>query len=153
MNNKKNIAILIGLIAAGLLLLAAAIFLGTSGSPDSQPAPSPSASAAPEPTVTPVPTLEPTYDDEGNLINPPTISREEYERIDKGISYRQLCEIIGGEGKIQKEIDKPGDKYYTVVYVFEGDLPDTSASFILQGDRLKSKAQTGLIPKEEKTNS
>ena len=75
------------------------------------------------------------YDKNGKLLNLPTISSEEYALLEKGISYSELCDIVGGKGEIIREIDNPGDEFYTVAYFF-------------QGDRLKSKANTGIDEKK-----
>ena len=88
------------------------------------------------------------FDQYGKKLNLPTISSEEYYSLEQGMSYKQVCDIIGGEGEIMKEIDKPGDKYYTVSYFFYGDKANSSATFIFQGDRLKSIGNTN-IEKEE----
>ncbi|MBQ3053687.1 MAG: hypothetical protein IJC89_02130 [Clostridia bacterium] len=87
---------------------------------------------------------------DGKEINPPTVSPSEYEKAVKGISYEDLKSLIGGEGEITGEVDKPGDEFYTVCYYYYGDKANSSASFIFQGDRLKSKTNTGIIQKEDK---
>ena len=85
------------------------------------------------------------YDMTGNPVNLPTVSPAEYELVKENMSYADVCNLIGGEGEITKEIDKPGDKYYTVCYFFYGDKANSSASFIFQGDNLLSKANTNII--------
>ena len=88
------------------------------------------------------------YDQYGKKLNLPTISESEYASIKEGMSYTEVCEIVGGIGKIVSEVDKPGDAFYTVCYFFYGDKAESSASFIFQGDRLKSKANTNLADKK-----
>lgn len=88
------------------------------------------------------------FDKNGKLLNLPTISSEEYAMLEKGMSYEQLCEIIGGKGEIISEIDKPGDEFYTAAYFFYGDKAETSATFVFQSNRLKSKANTDLEDKK-----
>jgi hypothetical protein len=87
------------------------------------------------------------YNKAGELINLPTISPDEYSQVKEGMSYEEVCALIGGEGKKLSEIDSPGDEFYTVCYFFYGDKAETSASFIFQGNRLKSKANTGIEEK------
>ena len=89
----------------------------------------------------------PLYNEQGEPINLPTISPAEYASVKEGMSYNDVCALIGGEGKKISEIDSPGDEFYTVCYFFYGDKAETSASFIFQGDRLKSKANTGIEEK------
>lgn len=87
------------------------------------------------------------YNNEGELVNLPTINSQEYAMAKEGMSYEEVCALIGGEGKKLSEIDSPGDEFYTVCYFFYGDKAETSASFIFQGNRLKSKANTGIEEK------
>ncbi len=89
------------------------------------------------------------YDKNGKMINLPTVSPKEYNKIKEGMSYQEVKEIIGSEGEIIREVDKPGDKYYTVCYFYYGDKAASSVSLIFQGNRLKSKANTGLIDKKK----
>lgn len=84
------------------------------------------------------------YDENGKMINLPTISKKEYDAITENMSYQKVCEIIGGEGEIVREVDKPGDEFYTVCYFFYGDKAQSSASFIFQSDELVSKANTNI---------
>ena len=84
------------------------------------------------------------YDRNGKMLNLPTISSEEYYSLEKGMSYAEVCEFIGGSGEKMKEIDKPGDEFYTVSYFFYGDKANSSATFIFQGDRLKSMGNTNI---------
>ena len=84
------------------------------------------------------------YDENGSPVNLPTVSPAEYEQINEKMSYADVCKLIGGEGEITKEIDSPGDKFYTVCYFFYGDKANSSASFIFQGDKLLSKANTNI---------
>lgn len=84
------------------------------------------------------------YDSYGKKLNLPTISSEEYYSLKKGMSYKEVCEIIGGEGEMINDVDKPGTKYYTVSYFFYGDKANSSATFIFQGDRLKSMGNTNI---------
>ncbi len=84
------------------------------------------------------------YLENGKLLNLPTVSSEEYALLEKGISYEELCEIVGGKGEIISEVDTPGDKFYTAAYFFYGDKAETSATFVFQSNRLKSKANTGI---------
>ncbi len=87
------------------------------------------------------------YDISGNIYNLPTISAEEYAKITKNMSYDEVCKIIGSSGTIVSEIDSPGDEFYTVCYFFYGDKAETSASFIFQGGKVLSTANTGLQDK------
>ena len=84
------------------------------------------------------------YDKNGKKINLPTVSAEEYYSLEKGLSYKEVCKSIGGEGEIIGEVDKPGDEFYTVAYFFYGDKAETSATFVFQGDRLMSMANTDI---------
>ncbi|MDP4119297.1 MAG: hypothetical protein Q8873_08970 [Bacillota bacterium] len=89
------------------------------------------------------------FDKNGKMMNLPTISPSEYKKISNGMSYEDLCKLIGGNGEKVREVDKPGDEFYTVCYFFYGDKAESSASFILQSNKIKSKANTGLVSKKK----
>ncbi|MFF2909746.1 DUF3862 domain-containing protein [Paenibacillus sp. NPDC057934] len=77
--------------------------------------------------------------------NPPTITKSEYEKIENGMSYKKVQQIIGGPGEVLSEGGEKGTEFYTimVVYYGEGSL-GANANFMFQGDKLLNKAQLGL---------
>ena len=72
-----------------------------------------------------------TIKNEGNV----TISLDEYNKIDIGMEYNTVKDIIGGDC-ISTEIE------YN--YFCSGDFAGTSATFVFENDKLVSKSQIGL---------
>jgi hypothetical protein len=99
-----------------------------------QPAPP---SPAPTPYNPPSPAPTP--------YNPPTISLDEFNAIQDGMTYEQVVAIVGGAGTVLSESGSPGSEYYTVMYTWEGEGSiGANANCMFQGGRLVSKAQFGL---------
>ncbi|MEJ8306679.1 DUF3862 domain-containing protein [Saccharibacillus sacchari] len=75
-----------------------------------------------------------------------TISKSEYDRVKDGMSYKEVANIIGGEGEALSESGSPGEEYYTIMVMYYGDDASTgaNANFIFQGDKLINKAQFSL---------
>ncbi|MEW4431240.1 hypothetical protein AB1I68_27875 [Paenibacillus pabuli] len=67
------------------------------------------------------------------------ITFAQYEKLEVGMTYDEVKEIIGGEGEALSEAEN------TVVYSYKG-AGDTGANAILafQGGKLLTKAQSGL---------
>lgn len=77
--------------------------------------------------------------------NPPTISLEEYNKLNEGMPYSSVVRIIGGHGEKQSEVGKKGEDFYTVSYSWKGEGSlGANAIIMFQGDKLVSKAQSGL---------
>lgn len=74
-----------------------------------------------------------------------TITKEEYGKISSGMSYKEVADIVGGEGDVVTESGDKGSDMYAmgVMYKGEGDL-GASATFIFLGDKLQTKTQFGL---------
>jgi len=80
-------------------------------------------------------------DDSGKL------TLEKYNKIENGMTYDEVKDIIGSEGTVGAESGEKGSEYYTVIYQYEGKgSVGANASFTFQGSPLKlqSKAQAGL---------
>lgn len=78
-------------------------------------------------------------------INLPTISKSEFDALTNGMSYDEVVEIIGGSGEVLSETGSPGDAYYTVMYMWEGEGElGANANVMFQDNKLISKAQYGL---------
>ncbi|AFQ20054.1 DUF3862 domain-containing protein [Bacillus thuringiensis] len=75
----------------------------------------------------------------------PTISKDEFDRIENGMTYDQVKEIIGSDGEVMSEGGDKGTEYYTVMYMWKGEgSPGANANFMFQGGKLNNKAQFGL---------
>ena len=78
--------------------------------------------------------------------NPPTISLEEFEQIQTGMSYQEVFDLVGSRGELLSEADLGlGDEYYTAIYSWDGEgALGANASVTFQGGYVTSKAQAGL---------
>lgn len=78
--------------------------------------------------------------------NPPTITLAEYNQIETGMTYFQVCDIIGGYGELLSETDLGlGSEYATEMYMWEGDGSlGANANVMFQGGKVTSKSQFGL---------
>ncbi|BDG48752.1 DUF3862 domain-containing protein [Parageobacillus sp. KH3-4] len=74
-----------------------------------------------------------------------TITKEEFDKIQNGMTYEQVKQIVGGEGHKVSETGKPGTPEHTVMYDYqgEGDI-GVNASLMFQGGKLINKSQFGL---------
>jgi hypothetical protein len=74
-----------------------------------------------------------------------TITKEEFDKIQNGMTYEQVKQIVGGEGQKISETGKPGAADHTVMYEYngEGDI-GANASLMFQGGKLINKSQFGL---------
>lgn len=78
--------------------------------------------------------------------NPPTISLEEFEQIQTGMSYQEVFDLVGSRGELLSEADLGlGDEYYTAIYSWDGEgALGANAIVTFQGGYVTSKAQAGL---------
>ncbi|WP_259345493.1 DUF3862 domain-containing protein [Priestia aryabhattai] len=94
-----------------------------------------------EPTETPA--EEPAKEES----NDPGISKAEFDKIQNGMSYEEVVQIIGGEGELNSESGAKGDQYYTVMYTWNGESGfGANANAMFQGNpaKLQNKSQFGL---------
>lgn len=84
-----------------------------------------------------------TYD---SSENPPTITLEEFNAIQTGMSYDEVFEIIGGRGEVLSESDLGlGDEYISIMFSWDGEGSlGANANVLFQGGKVSSKAQFGL---------
>jgi hypothetical protein len=73
-----------------------------------------------------------------------TITKEQYDKINNGMNYKEVVKIVGGEGEIVSESGEKGSKMYAIGVTYEGKGGSGSASLVFMGDELKSKSQYGL---------
>lgn len=75
----------------------------------------------------------------------PRISKGEFDKIENGMTYDQVKEIIGSDGEVLSESGDKGTEFYTVMYMWKGQgTPGANANFMFQGGKLTNKAQFGL---------
>ncbi|WP_025722550.1 DUF3862 domain-containing protein [Paenibacillus polymyxa] len=79
------------------------------------------------------------------IENKPTISAGEFNRIEIGMNYEQVTDIIGDYGELVSESEEAGTPFHTVLYQYEGEGSlGANASMMFQGGKLTNKTQYGL---------
>ena len=75
-----------------------------------------------------------------------TISLDEFNKIENGMSYSEVCDIVGGEGTLSSSSDIGlGAEYKTDLYQWSGDGSiGANANVMFQNNKVISKAQVGL---------
>lgn len=87
---------------------------------------------------------EPKKKKEEKPKNDEKITKAEFLKIENGMTYEQVIEIIGSEGELLSETGDKGSDYHTVMYQWKGKGFGASANATFQGGELISKAQFGL---------
>ncbi|MBW7475531.1 DUF3862 domain-containing protein [Paenibacillus oenotherae] len=73
------------------------------------------------------------------------ITKEQYAQINNGMTYKEVAEIVGGEGEVITESGEKGSDMYGIGVMYEGEGGvGASANFIFIGDKLQTKTQFGL---------
>lgn len=74
-----------------------------------------------------------------------TITKAEFDKIQNGMTYEEVQQIVGGQGEVNSESGEKGTDLYTIMisYKGEGDL-GANANFMFQGNKLQNKSQMGL---------
>lgn len=74
------------------------------------------------------------------------MSLDEFNQIKNGMTYEEVCDIVGGEGELEADADLGiGSEYATKIYTWEGNGSfGANANVTFQGGRVVSKAQLGL---------
>lgn len=118
--------------------------------PTAQTASAPAPSATPEPAATtpqPAPTPAPaaTPAPAPKPENEPTMSKAEFDKIQNGMTYEEVVEIVGGPGEMLSESGTKGDQFHTVMYMWEGEGGlGANANAMFQGGKMMNKTQLGL---------
>lgn len=123
--------ILTGILALFVIGIIGAAFSGRDDSPATPTSASPTAQSQNQEQTEPK--------------NKPTISKAEFDKIQGGMSYEEVAEIIGGPGEVMSESGSKGDQFHTVMYTYQGEGSiGANANFLFQGNQLQNKAQLGL---------
>lgn len=75
-----------------------------------------------------------------------SITLEEFNKIETGMTYDQVCEIVGGNGTLGSSVDmNMGSEYKTEIYQWTGSGSiGANANVTFQGGKVVMKAQAGL---------
>jgi hypothetical protein len=77
--------------------------------------------------------------------NKPGISKTEFDQIQNGMSYEEVKNIIGSDGKVISERGQAGDQFYTIMYSWKSEKGlGANARFMFQEGKLQNKSQFGL---------
>ena len=79
-------------------------------------------------------------------MNNPKISLAEFDSIEYGMTYLQVCGIIGSRGELLQEADSEnGGEHVIKLFKWEGEgEPGANANVMFQDGEVISKAQYGL---------
>lgn len=74
-----------------------------------------------------------------------TISMSEFERIETGMTYDEVVEIVGTDGELSTSVDMFGSELKTEMYVWRGNGSiGSNANVTFQGGTVIAKSQVGL---------
>ena len=93
--------------------------------------------------------VQPTSTEQNNsstIEEDTKMTLEEFNKIETGMTYEQVVEIVGVEGTVLSETDITGNEQYkTTMYSWDGDGSlGANANVTFQGGKVISKAQFGL---------
>lgn len=84
----------------------------------------------------------------GNIIinnNTNKITLDKFNKIETGMTYQQVKDIIGEDGIVLSESDMGfGEEYHTIIYVWTANNGIANANITFQGGKVIGKAQVGL---------
>ncbi len=90
-------------------------------------------------------TSAPSSDASSQEVSKATVNYENFEKIKTGMSYNQVVEIFGKEGKIMSETDiGMGEEYKTTIYCWYDYTGIANCNVTIQGGKVVAKAQAGL---------
>ncbi|MFF2885848.1 hypothetical protein [Paenibacillus sp. NPDC057967] len=136
---------IIRLIIAASLILTTAACSNANNNGKSEPVNSPAATESAKPEESPVATESAPPADNDSEAKSGLITKEQYAKIESGMTYEEIIEIVGSEGEVMAESGKKGSDLYVFVVMYEGSGElGASASFSFLGEELQSKAQFGL---------
>lgn len=74
-----------------------------------------------------------------------TISMSEFERIETGMTYDEVVEIVGTDGELSTSVDMFGSDLKTEMYIWHGNgVTGSNANVTFQGGKVVAKSQVGL---------
>lgn len=77
--------------------------------------------------------------------NSELITLEEYNKIETGMSYDEVKNIIGSDGEVSSETGKEGDDIHIVIYSWKGKgSTGANALITFSNGEVETKAQAGL---------
>ena len=80
----------------------------------------------------------------GNLDSNPAITLSQYNQLEKGMTYKQVSEILGSDGTLQSENGVKDNGGYIATYVWYGKTKNAKAVITFNGDLLGVMTYIGL---------
>ncbi|EOO71750.1 DUF3862 domain-containing protein [Bacillus mycoides] len=94
-------------------------------------------------TTAPVTKEEPKIEEAPK--NKPGINKAKFDQIQNGMSYEEVKNIIGSDGKVISEGGQAGDHFHTIMYSWKGEKGlGANANFMFLEGKLQNKSQFGL---------
>lgn len=81
-----------------------------------------------------------TDDDDKKSV---TITMEEFDELETGMSYSEVIEVVGGKGELRNENGK-GTDFHTQIYRYKGKDDSAYATLYFINGQLQTKSQFGL---------
>lgn len=72
------------------------------------------------------------------------VNYENFEKIKNGMTYEEVVEIFGEEGKVISEVDVGMEEYATTMYYWYDHTGIANCNVTIQGGKVVAKAQVGL---------
>ena len=73
------------------------------------------------------------------------VNLKNFEKIENGMTYEQVVEIFGKEGKVVSEFDLGlGEEYVLVTYSWSDKTNIANCTIVFEGGKVSSKGQIGL---------
>jgi len=73
-----------------------------------------------------------------------TVTKEEFDKIQTGMTYEEVIKIVGFEGELNSQVDiGAGEQYKTEIYTW-ANPGGSNMNATFQGGKVISKAQIGL---------
>ncbi|MDT2262338.1 DUF3862 domain-containing protein [Paenibacillus larvae] len=108
----------------------------------------PAASEAPKASETPKASEAPKASETPKASEAPktegTITKEMFDKIQNGMKYEEVKDMIGSEGELSMESGEKGSEFHMATYIWKGSDIGSNGTFTFQGGKLTSKAQIGL---------
>lgn len=86
----------------------------------------------------------PTPDVSSTESNKNLVTYANFEKIENGMTYEQVVEIFGVDGKVLSEVDMGDVEYKTTMYYWYDDTGIANCNITFQGGVVIAKAQIGL---------
>lgn len=85
---------------------------------------------------------EPTT--ENTTVNSRAVTLEEFNKIQTGMTYSEVCNLIGSEGTLSSQVDIGAQEYKTEIYHWYGEDGISNSVITFQNNKVIAKSQIAL---------